>query len=299
MPGTGFLGVIFPDDTKLYAQKHNPFVYFKSIALEPTRLAKLKPFVLADLTAELADTKSASRFIFLVPNQCDDQHGAPGCSEAVTLGAGDAFLAKTVPAIVNSPAFTERSVLFITWDNSMGHEACCGASKGGGRIPLIAVTKHAMAVRGKTPSDHYSLLATIEDGFGLPRIANAKGACCFIEDLRDREALLFYVSDHGELLGETDQHGQVYWGHGLLGRLEQRIVPMQVWASPRFIVKYPQRFAALKSCSMTPISHDHFFHSALDCLGIHSEAVDEHLSLCTQGSFSTRKEIPIDNSGAT
>ncbi len=93
MPGTGFLGVIFPDDTKLYAQKHNPFVYFKSIALEPTRLAKLKPFVLAELTAELADTESASRFIFLVPNQCDDQHGAPGCqSEAVTLRAGDAFL---------------------------------------------------------------------------------------------------------------------------------------------------------------------------------------------------------------
>ena len=53
------------------------FVYFKSIALEPTRLAKLKPFVLAELTAELADTESASRFIFLVPNQCNDQHGAP------------------------------------------------------------------------------------------------------------------------------------------------------------------------------------------------------------------------------
>ena len=55
MPGTGSLDIGFPNG--LYAQKHNPFVYFKSIALEPTRLAKLKPFVLAELTAELADTR--------------------------------------------------------------------------------------------------------------------------------------------------------------------------------------------------------------------------------------------------
>jgi hypothetical protein len=177
MPSAGFLGARFPADAKLYAQKHNPFVYFKSIALDPTRLAKLKPFVLSELKAELADSVSAPRFIFLVPNQCHDQHGTLGCKpDAVTLAAGDAFLAETVPAIVNAPAFTERSALLIAWDNSTGHEACCGASKGGGRIPLIAVTKHQMAVRGTTPSDHYSLLATIEDGFGLPRIVNAKGA---------------------------------------------------------------------------------------------------------------------------
>ena len=51
-----------------------------------------------------------------------------------------------------------------------------------------------------------------------------------------------------------------------------------------------------RSRATTPISHDHFFHSTLGCIGIHSEAVDEHLSLCTQGSFSKRKEIPVDNS---
>jgi hypothetical protein len=182
MPSAGFLGTRFPADSKLYAQKHNPFVYFKSIALDPTRLAQLKPFVLGELKAELADPVSASRLIFLVPNLCHDQHGTLGCKPAaVTLAAGDAFLAETVPAIVNAPAFTERSVLFIAWDNSNGREACCGAWRGGGRIPLIAVTRHAVAVRGTTPSDHYSLLATIEDGFGLPRLANAKGAATLFD----------------------------------------------------------------------------------------------------------------------
>src|SRR5262245_54198121 len=29
MPSAGFLGTKFPEDPKLYAQKHNPFVYFK------------------------------------------------------------------------------------------------------------------------------------------------------------------------------------------------------------------------------------------------------------------------------
>ena len=130
----------------------------------------------------MADATSASRFIYIVPNLCDDEHGAAGCkSDAVTLAAGDAFLAETIPAIVNAPAFTDRSVLFITLDNSTGIGACCGALEGGGRIPLIAVTKHAMEVRGTTPSNHYSLLATIEDGFGLPRLANAKGAATLFD----------------------------------------------------------------------------------------------------------------------
>ena len=92
-----------------------------------------------------------------------------------------AFLSETIPAIVNAPAFTDRSVLFITFDNSTGIGGCCGHWIGGGRIPLIAVTKLAMKVRATTPSNHYSLLATIEDGFGLPRLANARGAATLFD----------------------------------------------------------------------------------------------------------------------
>jgi phosphatidylinositol-3-phosphatase len=185
MPSAGFLGGYFPENRKLYVQKHNPFVYFDSIALDSTRLAKLKPFVLNELLADLADPVAAPRFLYIVPNLCHDQHGTAGCVNK--LAAGDAFLAETVPAIINSPGFTERSVLFIVWDDSRGREACCGALSGGGRIPLIAVTKRPMAIRGTTPSDHYSLLATIEDGFGLPRLANAKSAATLFDLLPDFE----------------------------------------------------------------------------------------------------------------
>jgi hypothetical protein len=43
-PHAGFLGSRFPVDgsfQKLYAQKHNPFVYFNSVATNPPRLASL------------------------------------------------------------------------------------------------------------------------------------------------------------------------------------------------------------------------------------------------------------------
>ena len=121
MPSAGFLGTIFSRSSKLYVQRHNPFVYFKSVALDPNRLAKLKPFILDDLEVELRDPGSASRFIYIVPNQCNNQHGTVGCEPmAARFAGGDDFLAQTVPAIINSPAFTNRSVLFVTWDNSYG-----------------------------------------------------------------------------------------------------------------------------------------------------------------------------------
>ena len=209
MPSAGYLGSRFPPNKKLYAQKHNPFVSFRSIVADPTRLAKLKPFTLSDLTAELADPLTAPRFIYIVPNQCNDQHGTSGCPKPAALTAGDAFLKETVPAIVNAPGFTERSVLFITWDNSAGSRPCCGKSAGGGRIPLVAITKHAMAVRGTTPSDHYSLLATIEEGFGLPRLANAKTA----------ETLFDLLPDFADPeVGRSDQKGITHKGRATLGK---------------------------------------------------------------------------------
>ena len=119
----------------------------------------------------------------------------------------------------------------------------------------------------------------------------------FIDSIREREALLFYVSDHGESLGEVDQQGQVHRYHGRNERIEQRMVPMQVWASELFVSKYPRRFASLKRHSKTPISHDHFFHSVLDCTGIYSVVVDKRLSLCTPELLIERQPSPAEVAG--
>jgi hypothetical protein len=186
MPSAGFLGASFPSNAnRLYAQKHNPFVYFQNIALNPSRLALLKPFDLNQLKSELAGPASASKFIYIVPNQCSDQHGTGSCNtDQLAQAAGDAFLQQTVPAIINSPSFTEHSALFIVWDENDfgGNLGCCGGSGvGGGHVPMIVVTKHGKPIKGATPTNHFSLLATIEDGFGLPRLANAKTAATLFE----------------------------------------------------------------------------------------------------------------------
>jgi len=192
-PSVGFLGSRFPvagTAQKLYAQKHNPFVYFNNIATNPSRLAKIKPFDLTAFKAELSNPHQTPRYVYIVPNQCNDQHGTGGtippgsadCStNALTLAAGDKFLANVVPVITGSPSFTSRSALFIVWDENdfSGQLSCCKPSPtgvGGGHIAGFVVTKHGKPVKSAVPMDHYSLLATIEDGFDLPRLGNAKTA---------------------------------------------------------------------------------------------------------------------------
>jgi phosphatidylinositol-3-phosphatase len=192
-PSVGFLGSRFPvagTAQKLYAQKHNPFVYFNSIATNPARLAKIKPFDLTAFKAELSNPAQTPRYVYIVPNQCNDQHGTGGtippgsadCStDALTLAAGDKFLANVVPAITSSPSFTSRSAIFIVWDENdfSGQLSCCKPSPtgvGGGHATGFVVTKNGKPVKSAVPMDHYSLLATIEDGFDLPRLGNAKTA---------------------------------------------------------------------------------------------------------------------------
>lgn len=96
-----------------------------------------------------------------------------------------------------------------------------------------------------------------------------------IEVLKEKNALLFYVSDHGESLGENGRYG-----HGGEIAPEQMQVPLMVWASDLFIKNNPRFVSAMTSHLKHKISHDNVFHSILHCLDIHSEIIDENLSLC-------------------
>ena len=143
------------------------------------------PFTLSALQSELAIPASASRIHLHRAQPCSDQHSTGSCAtDALAQAAGDAFLQQTVPAIIASPAFTDRSALFIVWDENdySGNLDCCGGTGvGGGHVPMIVVTKHGKPIKGATPINHYSLLATIEDGFSLPRLVNAKDAPTLFE----------------------------------------------------------------------------------------------------------------------
>jgi acid phosphatase len=136
-----------------YAVKHNPFVYYENIRGNQSRCeAHVVPY-----TSFPADLKSASTlpdYSFISPNMCNDMHNC-------TIQAGDSWLAREVPRILASPAFTrQNSLLVVVWDE--GH-------KSDNRV--LAIFAGAAAKKGyvsRAKYDHYSLLRTIESVWHLP-----------------------------------------------------------------------------------------------------------------------------------
>jgi len=181
MPTTGFLGVQFPSSVALYAQKHNPFVYFNTIAKNPARLALLKP--LDKLNADLALGAGAPQFELIVPDQCHDMHGQPPCGAFdALLREGDKAVKDLVTKIEASPAFTANSLIFVTFDEDdySSTLGCCdsphfqsGLDFGGGHTVTIVISGASGGpVVSDVPYNEYSILSTIENVWGLPLLGN-------------------------------------------------------------------------------------------------------------------------------
>ncbi|MGH2408634.1 MAG: alkaline phosphatase family protein [Candidatus Limnocylindrales bacterium] len=148
------------DGPGTYARKHNPAISFTDISGDPSRCA--------DITDLSHFGATAADFELIIPNLCNDMHD---CS----VKAGDAFLAGFVPGIIDGPEFAD-SVLFITFDEGVS------TAHGGGHVativisPLVRAGSADAAVR-----DHFSLLRTIEDAWGL----GCLNATCHESDLRE------------------------------------------------------------------------------------------------------------------
>jgi len=87
--------------------------------------------------------------------------------------------------------------------------------------------------------------------------------------LKDKNAFVIYVSDHGESLGEDG-----FYGHGGEVRSEQMKVPLIVWMSDTFL-----KNKSIKN-DMQQLSHDNIFHSIMHCSDIKSDIIDPQMSLC-------------------
>jgi phosphatidylinositol-3-phosphatase len=179
MPSAGYLGPQYPvasNGPVLYAQKHNPFVYYKDIATNPTRLKDILPLKnMNALAAVLASPATAPNFLFIVPDQCHDMHGTTNCSNYdALLRAGDAYVKDLVTTIAASKAFRDsNSALVISWDEDdySSNIGCCESVNphGGGHMATIVITPHyKKPIESAIPSNHYSELRSIEDAFGLP-----------------------------------------------------------------------------------------------------------------------------------
>jgi len=161
----------------LYASKHNPFVNFTDTQND---VANMVPDT--QLAGDLASGNLAN-YSLIVPDQCHDMHGTGGCSsEDGLISAGDTYVGNTVAEIMASKVWQEgRNAIVITWDeddfSDQGQPGtgCCGADPGGGHVVTIVITNKAnhYPITDATPYNHYSLLLSIEDAFGLSCLANA------------------------------------------------------------------------------------------------------------------------------
>ena len=217
MPSAGYLPDNWPaSGGALYASKHNPFILYNDIRLNPSRAADIKPYT--DMAADL-NGPNPPRYVWISPDQCTDLHGgvstaiagypetpcpysnvAGDANDEALKAKADAFVKTAVQTIMSSKAWTGHSVIFITADESdydgsdasdnfyLSTAGCCdspyipagdpeissswpGGVYGGGSAPMVVISRlgprHAT---DSTPSNHYSMLLTIEEGFGLGKL---------------------------------------------------------------------------------------------------------------------------------
>ncbi len=156
-----------------YAPKHNPMVYFDDVTNTNTPgsaycIANVRPFT--ELAGDL-QSNVVTRYNFITPNLCNDMHGNTGCLTGNALiTAGDTWLSNNIPIIMNSQAYSNNGVIFVTWDEGEGGDGPIGMivisplAKGGGYSNTIYYT-------------HSSTLLTMQEIFNVgPLLGDAANA---------------------------------------------------------------------------------------------------------------------------
>jgi phosphatidylinositol-3-phosphatase len=182
-----------PPAGQTYATYSNPFVYFSSLTGAPA--CEADDVGLNQLSADLATPSRTPSFAYIVPDLCHDGSPTPCASGAPAgLRAAEGFLKRVVPEILRSKAYKESGLLAITVDQAPSTGAgadsssCCGqpqfpnlpasatglAPEGGGQVGALLLSPF---IKGggvsQEPYNHFSLLRTIEDLFGLKHLGYA------------------------------------------------------------------------------------------------------------------------------
>ena len=151
MPSNGYTGCT----AGAYARKHNPWVNFAAVPAADNRTFAAFP----------RDFNALPTVAFVVPNLLNDMHDG-------TVARADGWLRTNLDAYAQW-AKTHNSELIVTWDEDDN-----GA---GNHIPLIVVGAHVKPGTYAERIDHYNVLRTIEDFYGLAR-AGASAQATAITD---------------------------------------------------------------------------------------------------------------------
>jgi phosphatidylinositol-3-phosphatase len=145
LPAPGFTGCSSPDGQ--YARKHNPWVDF----------ASTPPGANVPMTAFPTDYAALPTVGVVVPDMCHDMHDCP-------VSTGDTWARDHLAGYVQW-ARTHNSLLVVTFDEDDGRRQNHMATM------LVGPMVRPGDVGGR--ADHYTLLRTIEDMYGLPALGEA------------------------------------------------------------------------------------------------------------------------------
>jgi hypothetical protein len=197
----------------LYVRKHNPFMLFPDVFSDPQQADNVVPLtqLTADLNSRRTPqfvwiSPNICNDMHGGAPQCPYANSPTDANQVALYQDGDNFLKTWVTAIMRSRAWTPRSAIFVTWDEGGYEDAapygptdnsgCCdspvlpatpadpatagggdlagGTLYGGGHVPMIVIARDgARGATDTTPTNHYSLLQTIELSWRLPLLGNA------------------------------------------------------------------------------------------------------------------------------
>ena len=149
MPGVGYTGCT-SGGTLGYARKHAPWVNFTDVPSSANQ-----PW-----TSFPTDYTTLPTVSFVIPNLGDDMHSA-------SIQQGDTWLQNHLDGYAQW-AKTHNSLLIVTWDEDNDTSV--------NQIPTIFVGQMVKPGQYSETIDHYSILRTLEDMYGLPHAGNSANA---------------------------------------------------------------------------------------------------------------------------
>lgn len=177
------------DLVAVYAVKHNPFAYFRSVQEGSGWHNSLKNMAGFEGPGGLYEDLGSGRvptFSFIAPNQCNDQHGRgnagafcnfdptdngtqAGLNPAL-IYLGDVTVQRLVTAIHKSPAWREgRNAIVLLWD-----ENDYSTAPNTNQVLLVVETNYGIhGAQSGQRYTHFSLLRSLEAGFRLPCLNHA------------------------------------------------------------------------------------------------------------------------------
>lgn len=154
-----------------YKAGHNPALYYSGLPCSTYDVpaGTTGPDDMSSFNNALA-AGTVPEYNLISPNLCEDSYHS--CGEGNIVTQYDNFLKKEIPLIEASSAFGSNGIIFATYDE--GYEPTADPN-----TMMVVTGPQVQAGTYSGEYDHYSTLKTIEDGLGLPCLANA----CYAGDL--------------------------------------------------------------------------------------------------------------------